>query len=90
MDEPLEAMGCPSRSPLRLVDCSGGGRLLRPDRLPTHRADGDRPDRDKEINYQLGRVLRAGGCSDAMFWKMVALERARPGREADLCDAVAA
>ena len=58
--------------------------------LRTYRAHGDRPERDKEISYQIGRVLRAGGCADPLFWEMVALERARPGRESDLLQAVAA
>jgi hypothetical protein len=57
--------------------------------LRTYRAHGDRAERD-EISYQIGRVLRVGGCGDAAFWEMVALERARPGREADLLDALAA
>ncbi len=58
--------------------------------LRTYRAHGDRAERDKEIAYQIGRVLRVGGCGDPAFWEMVALERARPGREADLLDALAA
>ena len=32
-----------------------------------------------KVSYQIGRVLRAGGCADPLFWETVALERAARG-----------
>ncbi len=58
--------------------------------LRTFRSHGDGAEPDKVIAYQVQRVLRAGGCSDPAFWELVALDFARPGREQDLAQAVAA
>jgi hypothetical protein len=57
--------------------------------LRTFRAVGDAEDNDKAIAWQAGRVEGAGGCEEPAFWEMLALDRARPGREADLLEAIA-
>ncbi len=51
---------------------------------------GDSAEQDRIVSYQIGRVLDVGGCCDPGFWEIVALDRARGGREADLLAAVAA
>lgn len=56
--------------------------------LRTYRAHGEDTEPAKVVAHQINRVIEAGGCGDPWFWEMVALEWARPGREADLVAAI--
>ena len=56
--------------------------------LRTFRAFGDGEAQEKAVVWQMGRVMEAGGCGEPVFWEMLALELAKPGRVEDLAAAI--